>query len=143
MRQTPIPGQINSEAMRTLAPALVKAYHEAMDSTAILTDEEIRRALGALKEGLKSLLGTSLVKLVLFGSRARGDADPDSDVDVAIIVSGYDAQMKNRMLDIIAAIELEQGVPLSTLILSTTEYVRLLERERRIALDIEREGVAL
>ena len=114
-----------------------------MDSTAILTDEEIRTALGALKEGLKSLLGTSLVKLVLFGSRARGDADPDSDVDVAIIVSGYDAQMKDRMLDVIAAIELEQGVPLSTLILSTTEYVRLLERERRIALDIEREGVAL
>jgi hypothetical protein len=34
-------------------------------------------------------------------------------------------------------------VPLSTLILPEEEYRRPLERERRIALDIEREGVEL
>jgi len=128
---------------RTLVRGWGKAYNEDMDAAAILTDEEIRTTLVALKERLGSLLGRALVKLLLYGSRARGDADPDSDVDVAIVVRGHDAGMRDRILDAVASIELEHGVPLSTLILPEAEYQRLLERERRIALDIEREGVEL
>jgi predicted nucleotidyltransferase len=114
-----------------------------MDAAAILTEEEIRTALAALKDRLGSLLGRALVKLVLYGSRARGDADPDSDVDVAIVFRSTDGGMRNRILDVVARIELEYGVPLSTLILQEEEYRRLLNRERRIALDIDREGVGL
>jgi predicted nucleotidyltransferase len=132
-----------SACKRTLVRGLGKAYNEGMDAAAILTDEEIRTTLAALKGRLGSLLGPALVKLLLYGSRARGDADPDSDVDVAIVVRGHDAVMRDRILHAVASIELEFGVPLSTLILSEAEYQRLLERERRIALDIEREGVEL
>lgn len=35
---------------------------------------------------LQQWLGTSLVGVVLFGSRARGDARPDSDTDLLIVV---------------------------------------------------------
>jgi predicted nucleotidyltransferase len=128
---------------RTLARKFTKAYHHVMDAAAILTDEEVRTTLTSLKERLRSLLGSAMLKLMLFGSRARGDADPDSDVDIAIIVRGCDSRMKDRILNTVAAVELEQGVPLSTLVLSEEDYERLLERERRIALDIEREGMEL
>ena len=126
-----------------LVRGVSKPYNGSMDAAAILTEEEIRTALADLKQRLGSLLGRALVKLLLYGSRARGDADPDSDVDVAIVVRGLGAGMRDRILDTVASIELEHGVPLSTLILSEEEYRRLLERERRIALDIEREGVEL
>lgn len=114
-----------------------------MDAAAVLTSEEVRVALAALKERVKGLLGNALLKLVLFGSRARGDADPDSDVDVAIVVRGLDAQTKDRILSTVTGIELEHLVPLSTLILSEEEYRRLFKGERRIALDIEHEGIEL
>ena len=114
-----------------------------MDAAAILTEEEVTAALAALKERMGSLLGDDLVKLVLYGSRARGDADADSDVDVAIVVRGLDADRRDRILDAVTRIELEHVVPLSTLILNEDEYRRLLHRERRIALDIEREGIPL
>ena len=110
---------------------------------AILTDEEIHTTLAALKERLGSLLGHALVKLLLFGSRSRGDADPDSDVDVAIVFRSSDPGMKDWILDAVARVELEHGVALSTLILPEEEFRRLLERERRIALDIEREGMEI
>lgn len=114
-----------------------------MDVAAILTEDEIRSTLLDLKERLRSVLGTDLLHLKLFGSRARGDADPDSDVDVVIIVRGCDSRMRDLILDVVSSVELEHVVPLSTHIFSEDEYTRLLERERRIALDIEREGVPL
>ena len=114
-----------------------------MDSAAVLTIDEARAALSSLKERVTTLLGITLLKLVLYGSRARGDADPDSDVDVAIVVRNLDVETKDRILSIVTDVELEHLVPLSTLILSEEEYRRLLEGERRIALDIEREGINL
>jgi predicted nucleotidyltransferase len=114
-----------------------------MDPAAILTDEEVRAALAVLKKRLQPLLGDALAKLVLYGSRARGDADPDSDVDVAIIVRGSDGTVRDRILNAVADVELETLVPLSTIVFAEAEYQRLVAGERRIALDIEGEGIAL
>ncbi len=101
------------------------------------SEKQVRSALADLKARLTSLLGPALLKLLLFGSRARGDADPDSDIDVAVIVRGLDPALKRRILTEVAEVEIDHLMPLSTLILSEEELRRLKERERRIALDIE------
>ncbi|WP_029007371.1 nucleotidyltransferase domain-containing protein [Azospirillum halopraeferens] len=41
-----------------------------------------------LRTALDALYGERLERVVLFGSRARGDARPDSDYDVAVFVRG-------------------------------------------------------
>ena len=99
--------------------------------------------MASLKTALGSLLGDGLLKLLLYGSRARGDADPDSDVDVAIVFRSPDAGAKDGILDAVARVELEHGVPLSTLVFHEKDYQQLLERERRLAMDIEREGLPI
>jgi predicted nucleotidyltransferase len=47
-----------------------------------------RTILGELRRGLESLYGDRLARLVLFGSQARGDAAPDSDIDVLVVLKG-------------------------------------------------------
>jgi predicted nucleotidyltransferase len=49
-------------------------------------EPEIAALLAELKRRLERRFGERFVALYLFGSRARGDHDPDSDVDVAVIL---------------------------------------------------------
>jgi predicted nucleotidyltransferase len=79
-----------------------------------LTKEETA-ALKELKSALNGLLGNRLVKFVLYGSKARGDYDRDSDTDVGIIVRGLTRELKKEILDKIVEIEFEYLTPLSTL----------------------------
>jgi predicted nucleotidyltransferase len=81
--------------------------------------------------------------MVLFGSVARGDYHDASDIDVAIIVRGLTRKLKGQILDEVAELELEHHRPLSVLVFSDEEFNHLKRRERRIALDIEREGISL
>lgn len=55
---------------------------------------------GALLAELRGLLrdhyGDRIARLVLFGSRARGDASPDSDYDVLVVLRGTVAPSTER-----------------------------------------------
>jgi predicted nucleotidyltransferase len=105
-----------------------------MDEKTVLTE---------LKYSLKQVAGDRTVRLILYGSRARGDYDKESDIDLAIIVQGLTREIKNRMLDKVTDLELKHLMPLSAIIFSEDEFNRLKDRERRIALDIEGEGIPL
>ena len=62
---------------------------------------------------------------------------------MAIVVEGLTRELKRRILDLVAEVELERLTVLSTLIMSTDEFKRLKSRELRLADDIECEGVRL
>lgn len=100
-------------------------------------------AIRELKEVLGKQLGSRLTKIVLYGSRARGDFDSQSDIDIAVIVRELTRELKHQVLDTVAEIELKHLTPLSVIIFSENEFAELKRRERRIALDIEREGMPL
>jgi len=100
------------------------------------------RALRELKDSLKEFLGNR-IRLILYGSRARGDYHHESDIDIAVIVKDLPKELKNQILDRVAEVELKYLTPLSTLVLSEDDFTSLKNRERRIAMDIEKEGIPL
>jgi antitoxin ChpS len=51
-------------------------------------DPIVNDALCELDQRLRRRFGHKYVRLILFGSRARGDNAPDSDVDVAVVLRG-------------------------------------------------------
>jgi predicted nucleotidyltransferase len=99
--------------------------------------------LRELKESMETFLGDRLLRMVLFGSIARGDYTDESDIDVAIIIRGLTRELKYQILDRVAEVEFNHLMPISALLLSEDEFNRLKKRERRIALDIEGEGIPL
>lgn len=56
--------------------------------TAEIVDPVVRGALQRLDGRLRARFGACYRGLILFGSRARGDHEPDSDADVAVVMRG-------------------------------------------------------
>jgi len=50
--------------------------------------ERVSRIVMELRDRLEELYGDRLERVVLFGSQARGDATPESDVDVLVVLRG-------------------------------------------------------
>lgn len=81
---------------------------------------------------LTERFGSRLVSIRLFGSQARGDAEPDSEGERTEAMDRAFEAWRN---------EGSQGPLLSPLVWSDHEHGLRLAHERRIALDIEREGI--
>ena len=64
---------------------------------------------------LRHSLSGSVVDVRLFGSEARGDSMPESDIDVLVVVQpdGERAALEDRAIDIAFDVNLEFGVYVS------------------------------
>jgi len=106
--------------------------------------DDVRAVLLAYRALLAARFGARLLSVTLFGSRARGDAEPDSDVDVAVVIRGLDDSEPAIAIDLAFEAWRQGGKrgPLpSPLVWSEAEQADRLARERRIALDVQREGI--
>ncbi|MBA3047923.1 nucleotidyltransferase domain-containing protein [Patescibacteria group bacterium] len=79
-------------------------------------------ALKEFKKELKKKLSNRLIKIILFGSKARGDARKDSDIDVLIIVKRKSERTMNFIFDKKIEIDCKYNVFISPKIYTADEY---------------------
>jgi len=98
-----------------------------------------------LAEELKNLLlsKTELVDFRVFGSRARGDAAEDSDMDVFIEVENLDRATKKIISDIVWDFSIDRSVVISPLFFSRSEVEDTPMRSSFILEAILGEGVRI
>ena len=70
-----------------------------------------------LKRRLQEI--TSVNRIVVFGSCARGTADSDSDLDIYIELPELDAALRDNIREIAWEISLDEGILVSTFVVAT------------------------
>lgn len=95
-------------------------------------------------KALISARGIRLCRLILFGSRARGDADPHSDLDVLVVVEGScDEGTRTFVSDCAWEAGFEQGIVVVPVVFTRDEWERGPERHSLFVRAVEKEGIPL
>lgn len=102
-----------------------------------------RTALEQLVGWVRGRFGSRVRELTLFGSRARGEGDEDSDVDVLVAIDEVTSVEARHIAHFCGDLLTEHDVIVSPLVLSTARLEELRRRERLIAREIQRDGVQL
>lgn len=103
-----------------------------------------RAALDALIAFVSERFGDRLRELALFGSRARGDAHEESDVDVLVVVDDLTPAEGGDVAGHCGhPILTQHNVRISAFVVSTAYFNELRARERLIASEIDRDRVEL
>jgi predicted nucleotidyltransferase len=76
------------------------------------------------RERVAALLAGDLIRIVLFGSRARGEGHEESDLDLLVLVRTFESGMRRRVLDIAADIDDETGLRLAPVVMDQQRFDR-------------------
>jgi predicted nucleotidyltransferase len=105
--------------------------------------EAEKQALDKFKILVLKKFAGEVLELRLFGSRSRGEGNEYSDLDVAVMVKQESSNLRRHIYDLAATIFQEDDINISPLILSLKKFNWLKAIERRIALEIEKQGIKL
>jgi predicted nucleotidyltransferase len=81
----------------------------------------------------------------VFGSRSRGEARPDSDLDIIVLLDEASLRDRNEISDLGSDLLLSMDLPfpIAPRVMAKEHFERLKALERLFAAEIERDGIPL
>ena len=110
--------------------------------TVNLTEGE-QAAVRTFLERVRRDYGSLVQDVILFGSKARGDSTPDSDIDVLIIVSEENWPLRDAISLLAARISLEYDVLIGPRVIGLARWQRMQRERASLYENIVREGISL
>ena len=112
-----------------------------LDLSATTLRQAEERALKTFVGRIQESFPDQILQVSLFGSKARGESDADSDVDVLVIINQHDRPLRREIIDIASDLSLEYDVLLSPRVISLQHWqdrqeFRLYQNIARDALPI-------
>ena len=102
-----------------------------MKSIETIKDKRFLAILSEVKEEVLKLYGDKLERLILYGSYARNEQEPESDIDIMILVDEDEAALRkyrDKMVDIMTDLSLKYDtfISLTKETVSRNEYLDVL-----------------
>ncbi len=107
-----------------------------------LTDKE-NKAIELLVGRLRAYLKDNLVKIQLFGSKARGDFNKDSDIDILVILKEKSLDIIDKIYEIDQDVDLEYDVRTSFKIYDLDEFNKIKNYRTFFYQNIEKEAITI
>lgn len=106
-------------------------------------DKKILKIARDFRDRLRAALGEELREVRAFGSRVRGDAAPDSDLDVLVLVGERTPELAGRVYALAWDVLTDYGVYVSPRVISESDFNSSLWGVTPFVRNVKREGVAV
>jgi len=87
--------------------------------------------------------GISMLDVIVFGSRARGDADQGSDLDILVIVERSNREIREIIRLCAWEIGFDEGLFVQTVVMTKEEKENSPQRSSLLMLAVDREGIRM
>lgn len=106
----------------------------------ITKDEKINSLLPEIEKRIRELFGEKVLKIILFGSYARGDYDEESDVDIMVVVDDEDLNYyKEKRIELVNYF-LDKEEILLSVIIEQAKFVERYKNHSPFLINVIREG---
>lgn len=102
-----------------------------------------RQSILEFVEKLRAYLDRQLLAVVVFGSRARHQAEPTSDMDLMVVLTKVDADIRETVRYLAAEVWLENGIFLSTRVWNLAYWHKLKALQTGLYQNICHDGITL
>ncbi len=107
-----------------------------------LTKNE-RAALDDFVARLRHDYADQVIRVVLFGSKARGDSDAESDLDVFVLVKSDDWHLHDKLVTLSSPISLKYDALISPKVIGPSLYQKMRRLHSFFLANVRKEGVTL
>jgi predicted nucleotidyltransferase len=102
-----------------------------------------KRAVNALISRLRKAYGEQIKQAFLFGSKARGDAKSDSDIDLLLLVEKETWAIKDEISDMVADINLEYDLLVDMRVIGAERWIHMAEIQAGLYRTISQDAIPL
>jgi predicted nucleotidyltransferase len=110
--------------------------------SALLSPKE-REAVTYFVEQLRQRYPGRILQTMLFGSKARGDSQPWSDIDILVVVDREEWQFQHAISTLAARVSLEYDVLIGPRIIGQIRWERMREHSFGLYRNVVAEGIPL
>ena len=114
-----------------------------MNSQLPFISEHDRQALQALVQNLREKTNDDVRRVILFGSKARGDAGKESDIDIMVILNREEWALEHQVLTLGARTSLDYEVLFNMFTLSSQRWNWMKEINHPLYRNIQKDGIEL
>lgn len=107
-----------------------------------LTEVE-QSAIDAFKKSLIRYLPDQIESIIIFGSKARGEIKPFSDIDLLVVVNDENLELWDKIQTLSSEISLEYDVLLSVKIMDLSHLEFLRRVQSGLIKNIDKEGTII
>ncbi len=100
-----------------------------------------RQALADFVNRVHERYNGQVLTTMLYGSQARGEATPDSDLDLLVITAEDDPYLHDGLRTLGARVSLEHDVLLSVLVISQGDWANMAAQRFSLWRNIHAEGI--
>ena len=112
------------------------------DSTSVLSEKE-RLLLEEFKGLLFKCFPGEIQEIRVFGSRARGQSTPESDLDVLVVTQHEDYHLSDRIIDLACDLLLKHRVYISPKVISRRHFDQLEAMDSDFLYHVKKDGILL